>query len=113
MAQLMKGDNLLKTSCGSPHYASPEIIEGGAYDGTRTDVWSLGVILFALITGSLPFDDENLATLLDLVRRGEYSSMTCVSLPLCLCFGIALNADLGVCVCSPFVRAAGHRRFDW
>jgi serine/threonine protein kinase len=75
MAQLMKGENnLLKTSCGSPHYASPEIIEGGTYDGTRTDVWSMGVILYALITGSLPFDDENLGTLLDLVRRGQYST---------------------------------------
>ncbi len=75
MAQLMKGENnLLKTSCGSPHYASPEIIEGGTYDGTRTDVWSMGVILFALITGSLPFDDENLGCLLDLVRKGQYST---------------------------------------
>jgi serine/threonine protein kinase len=43
MAQLMKRNSLLKTSCGSPHYASPEIINGGAYDGKRSDVWSIGM----------------------------------------------------------------------
>lgn len=71
MAQLMKG-SLLKTSCGSPHYASPEIINGGHYDGKRTDVWSIGVILYALVTGSLPFDDDKLPVLLGKVVKGEY-----------------------------------------
>ena len=69
MAQLMKHGNLLSTSCGSPHYASPEIIQGGAYDGMKTDVWSIGVILFALITGALPFDDDHLPTLLTMVTK--------------------------------------------
>ncbi|ORZ24328.1 kinase-like domain-containing protein [Absidia repens] len=61
----------LKTSCGSPHYASPEIVKGKSYDGTFTDVWSLGVILFALLSGYLPFDDENMGRLLTKIKNGR------------------------------------------
>ncbi|CAL8263925.1 unnamed protein product [Arctogadus glacialis] len=49
MASLQVGDRLLETSCGSPHYACPEVIRGEKYDGRRADVWSCGVILFALL----------------------------------------------------------------
>nr|XP_023868796.1 serine/threonine-protein kinase BRSK1-like [Salvelinus alpinus] len=49
MASLQVGDSLLETSCGSPHYACPEVIRGEKYDGRRADVWSCGVILFALL----------------------------------------------------------------
>uniref|UniRef100_A0A2K6GSG1 BR serine/threonine kinase 2 n=1 Tax=Propithecus coquereli TaxID=379532 RepID=A0A2K6GSG1_PROCO len=49
MASLQVGDSLLETSCGSPHYACPEVIRGEKYDGRKADVWSCGVILFALL----------------------------------------------------------------
>lgn len=49
-------DYLLTTRCGSDDYASPELIMGQAYDGRQTDAWALGVVLFALMEGSLPFD---------------------------------------------------------
>ncbi|KAI5996299.1 hypothetical protein EDD15DRAFT_2365126 [Pisolithus albus] len=62
----------LETSCGSPHYASPEIINGFKYAGSATDIWSCGVILFALLTGRLPFDDKDVRTLLAKVRGGKY-----------------------------------------
>jgi len=62
----------LETSCGSPHYASPEIVNGHKYEGTATDIWSCGVILFALLTGRLPFDDKNVRTLLSKVKTGKY-----------------------------------------
>ncbi|KAI0261651.1 kinase-like domain-containing protein [Gloeopeniophorella convolvens] len=62
----------LETSCGSPHYASPEIVHGYKYSGTATDIWSCGVILFALLTGRLPFDDKNVRTLLSKVKSGKY-----------------------------------------
>ena len=62
----------LETSCGSPHYASPEIVYGHKYSGTATDIWSCGVILFALLTGRLPFDDKNVRTLLSKVKAGKY-----------------------------------------
>lgn len=59
MAALETKDKLLETSCGSPHYASPEIVSGLPYQGFESDVWSCGVILYALLTGVLPFDEEN------------------------------------------------------
>ncbi|KAL6300403.1 kinase-like domain-containing protein [Sparassis latifolia] len=62
----------LETSCGSPHYASPEIVNGHKYCGTATDIWSCGVILYALLTGRLPFDDKNVRTLLGKVKLGKY-----------------------------------------
>ncbi|KAF6076703.1 BR serine/threonine kinase 1 [Phyllostomus discolor] len=72
MASLQVGDSLLETSCGSPHYACPEVIKGEKYDGRRADMWSCGVILFALLVGALPFDDDNLRQLLEKVKRGVF-----------------------------------------
>ena len=65
-------EGLLQTACGSPHYAAPEVIMGRAYDGRASDIWSCGVILFALLAGRLPFDDEDLGTLLDKVKSGRF-----------------------------------------
>ncbi|KAJ7634797.1 Pkinase-domain-containing protein [Roridomyces roridus] len=62
----------LETSCGSPHYASPEIVNGERYQGNATDIWSCGVILYALLTGRLPFDDKNVKVLLSKVKSGKY-----------------------------------------
>uniref|UniRef100_A0A3Q3DL41 Serine/threonine-protein kinase BRSK2-like n=1 Tax=Hippocampus comes TaxID=109280 RepID=A0A3Q3DL41_HIPCM len=72
MASLQVGDSLLETSCGSPHYACPEVIKGEKYDGRRADVWSCGVILFALLVGALPFDHDNLRQLLEKVKSGIF-----------------------------------------
>ncbi|XP_026483520.1 serine/threonine-protein kinase BRSK2 [Vanessa tameamea] len=72
MASLQPAGSLLETSCGSPHYACPEVIRGEKYDGRRADVWSCGVILYALLVGALPFDDDNLRQLLEKVKRGVF-----------------------------------------
>lgn len=72
MASLQLENSLLETSCGSPHYASPEVVRGEKYDGRRADVWSCGVILYALLVGALPFDDDNLRHLLEKVKRGIF-----------------------------------------
>ncbi|CAD6587059.1 MAG: hypothetical protein TREMPRED_004650 [Tremellales sp. Tagirdzhanova-0007] len=73
MAALEPSDRLLETSCGSPHYASPEIVAGMSYHGAASDIWSCGVILFALLTGRLPFDDENIRILLQKVKSGRFT----------------------------------------
>ncbi|XP_076313284.1 serine/threonine-protein kinase BRSK2-like isoform X4 [Tachypleus tridentatus] len=72
MASLQVEGSMLETSCGSPHYACPEVIRGEKYDGRRADVWSCGVILYALLVGALPFDDDNLRQLLEKVKRGVF-----------------------------------------
>ena len=64
--------DLTETSCGSPHYAAPEIIRGQPYDGKIADIWSLGVILYALLAGYLPFDDPSIRNLLNKVKRGVF-----------------------------------------
>jgi serine/threonine protein kinase len=79
MASIQVPSKMLETSCGSPHYASPEVILGIKYDGTCADVWSCGVILYALITGNLPFDDENIRKLLTKVKSGVFSIPNYVS----------------------------------
>ncbi|KAI9263577.1 kinase-like domain-containing protein [Helicostylum pulchrum] len=69
MASLQPTGSLLETSCGSPHYASPEIVNGIPYDGSASDIWSCGIILYALLSGHLPFDDDNIRQLLNKMKQ--------------------------------------------
>uniref|UniRef100_A0A914C4Y1 non-specific serine/threonine protein kinase n=1 Tax=Acrobeloides nanus TaxID=290746 RepID=A0A914C4Y1_9BILA len=62
----------LDTCCGSPAYAAPEIIQNLSYFGNEADVWSMGVLLYALLCGSLPFEDDNLHILYKKITSGIY-----------------------------------------
>lgn len=72
----MKDGFFLKTSCGSPNYAAPEVINDDLYAGPEVDVWSCGVILYALLCGSLPFDDENIPNLFRKIKSGSFKLPT-------------------------------------
>ncbi|KAG6387447.1 hypothetical protein SASPL_152637 [Salvia splendens] len=69
---IMKDGNLLRTACGSPNYAAPEIIFGQPY-GPEVDIWSCGIILYALLCGALQFDDTNIPILFKKIKAGRYS----------------------------------------
>lgn len=73
LSNIMTDGNFLRTSCGSPNYAAPEVIGGKLYAGPEVDVWSCGVILYVLLVGRLPFDDEHIPSLFAKIARGTYS----------------------------------------
>ncbi|KAK3500662.1 hypothetical protein B0T13DRAFT_398565 [Neurospora crassa] len=62
----------LKTACGSPHYAAPELLKHQPYKGSAVDIWAMGVILFAMLAGRLPFDDSDMDAMLQRARKGYY-----------------------------------------
>lgn len=79
LSNIMEDGAFLSTSCGSPNYAAPEVISGQMYSGQEIDVWSCGVILYALVVGKLPFDEDYIPTLFQKIRGGVYQVPSFVS----------------------------------
>lgn len=73
LSKFFDHNNLVDTPCGSPCYASPECVSGKSYNGITTDVWSCGVILYAMMTGQLPWTKRNQTQLFQQIKKGEYT----------------------------------------
>ncbi|PAA82899.1 hypothetical protein BOX15_Mlig010612g3 [Macrostomum lignano] len=72
LSNFMTDGEFLDTSCGSPNYAAPEVVSGKLYAGPEVDIWSCGIILYALLCGSLPFEDSHVPNLFKKIRAGVY-----------------------------------------
>ena len=79
LSNTYKDNETLKTACGSPCYAAPEMIAGRRYIGTNVDIWSCGVILFAMVCGFLPFEDPNTSNLYKKILNAEYKIPSFIS----------------------------------
>lgn len=66
-----KGKCMSETYCGSPSYCSPEVLRGVPYDPKMNDVWSLGVLLYVMVSGTMPFDDSNMNKMIQHQVRGK------------------------------------------
>nr|XP_010922115.1 CBL-interacting protein kinase 32 isoform X3 [Elaeis guineensis] len=73
LSQQVRDDGLLHTTCGTPNYVAPEVLNDRGYDGATADLWSCGVILFVLLAGYLPFEDSNLMTLYKKISAAEFT----------------------------------------
>ncbi|KAL3375950.1 hypothetical protein AABB24_002743 [Solanum stoloniferum] len=73
LPQQVREDGLLHTTCGTPNYVAPEVINNKGYDGAKADLWSCGVILFVLMAGYLPFEESNLVALYKKIHKAEFT----------------------------------------
>ncbi|KAK0579462.1 hypothetical protein LWI29_026662 [Acer saccharum] len=74
LPQQVREDGLLHTTCGTPNYVAPEVINNKGYDGAKADLWSCGVILFVLMAGYLPFEESNLMALYKKIFKADFKS---------------------------------------
>ena len=70
---------MMKTSCGSLCYAAPEMIKQETYCGLKVDIWSSGVVLYTMLCGCLPFEDDNPGELTQKIKEGSYQLTTTLS----------------------------------
>ena len=72
LSNMYKNNELLKTACGSPCYAPPEMIKEESYDGAKSDIWSSGIILYLMLCGKLPFYHEQNEIMYEKILSGKF-----------------------------------------
>ena len=79
LSNIYKNNELLSTACGSPFYAAPEMIRGKKYNGAKVDIWSSGIVLYAMLCGFLPFEDPDTEKLYLKIIEGNFDYPTFLS----------------------------------
>lgn len=75
ISKVVKKNEIIREDCGTPAYTAPEVVSGTGYSGFQADIWSLGIMLFVMVTGKVPFKDQtkSLEILHQLIKKGEFS----------------------------------------
>lgn len=79
LPQQLKSDGLLHTTCGTPNYVAPELLDDRGYDGRSADIWACGVILYVLLCGCLPFDEPQIHQLFHKIQNAKVKMPSFVS----------------------------------
>ncbi|KAM0673199.1 hypothetical protein GVAV_003364 [Gurleya vavrai] len=109
-ATIYRFDALCTTHCGSPYYASPEMVKGHPYMGPEVDIWSLGVILYAMTHGILPFEGKSINEVYANIAQGEYTVSCLLSKPLqdlikkMICINLKKRATLEDIYLHPWIK---------
>ena len=117
LAGKLRPSTLMATSCGSLRYAAPEILKGKLYSGELADVWSCGVILFTFLAGYHPFEDDVYVTLLQKIKRNNYTVPTDISTDSIDLIKKILQADcnrritMSEIMCHPWVTYTSFPRY--
>ena len=93
LCKVMEPNKLLKTPCGSPFYAPPEVISGRPYDGYKADIWSMGIVTYTMATGNLPWTDANQTELFKQIATKEIEIPDQLSPPLQQILSLMLQRD--------------------
>ena len=112
-----ENDGLVLTPCGSPNYASPETLSGKPYDGKISDLWSLGVILYTMVVGDLPWTAKQRPMMFDQIRKGKYKipsnlSESCKNLiSSLLCVDASKRIKMDQIINHPFLKSVKYPKF--
>ncbi|KAK8836859.1 hypothetical protein M9Y10_037383 [Tritrichomonas musculus] len=112
-----ENDGLVSTPCGSPNYASPETLSGKPYDAKISDMWSLGVILYTMVVGSLPWTAKQAPAMFDQIKKGQYKIPSHISekcknlISSLLCVNVTKRIKIDQVLNHPFIKMAKYPKY--